>query len=172
MTSSWLPWKRRMELNLTCRMVQKMTSVLWITERTALWSSFSGSSSALQRILRSGKAVTASLVSYVGLRYDDGTPKQLSWAMRRTWLDNPCSERIVEDVMRYPLVIDKIVEHEGGVVPDFKMQHAGCSKRKRKVTEESRLYVPSPEVATVAAERRLVLREEASRQNKARKSTF
>lgn len=108
----------------------------------------------------------------LGLRYDDGTPKQLSWAMRRTWLHNPTSERIVEDVTRYPLVIDKIVEHKGGVVPDYKMQHAGCSKRKRKVTEESRLYVPSPEVATVAAERRLVLREEASRQNKARVSAI
>ena len=44
-----------------------------------------------------------------GLRYDDGTQLQLSWAMRRTWAFAPTSERIVEDVMRYPLVIDKIV---------------------------------------------------------------
>ena len=97
----------------------------------------------------------------LGLRYDDGTQRQLSWAMRRTWVNNPCSERIVEDISRYPLVIDKVVEHKGGVVPDFKMQHQGCSKRKRKVTEASRLYTPSPEVATIAAERRKALREEA-----------
>lgn len=64
---------------------------------------------------------------------------------------------------RYPLVIDKIIEHKGGVVPDFTMQHAGCSKRKRKATEGSRLYVPSPEVATIAADRRQALREEAKR---------
>ena len=58
-----------------------------------------------------------------------------------------------------------IVEHKGGVVPDFTMQHAaaGCSKRKRTVTEPSRLYVPSPEVATIAADRRKALREEAQR---------
>ena len=36
----------------------------------------------------------------LGLRYDDGTPRQLSWAMRRTWLHNPSSERIVEDISR------------------------------------------------------------------------
>lgn len=67
-------------------------------------------------------------------------------------MHHPTSERIVEDMMRYPVVIDKIIEHQGGVVPDYKAQHTGCSKRKRKVTEASRLYVPSPEVATVAAD--------------------
>ena len=70
--------------------------------------------------------------------YDDGNPQQLASAVRRTWADNPTSERIVEDMSRYPLVIDKIVEHKGGVVPDFKMQHQGCSKRKRKVTEAAK----------------------------------
>jgi hypothetical protein len=30
---------------------------------------------------------------------------------------------IVEDVTRYPLVIDKIVEYKGGLVPDFAAQH-------------------------------------------------
>ena len=69
--------------------------------------------------------------------------------------------RLVEDISRYPLVINKIVEHKGGVVPDFKMQHQGCSKRKRKDTEASRIYQPSPEIATIAAERRKVLREQA-----------
>ena len=58
-----------------------------------------------------------------------------------------------------------IVEHKGGVVPDFSMQHAGpvagCSKRKRKVTQALRLYVPSPEVATVASVRLKQLRAEA-----------
>ena len=57
----------------------------------------------------------------------------------------PIERAHVEDVTRYPLVIDKIVEHKGGVVPDFQVQHKGCSKRKQKSTGDSRLYVPSPE---------------------------
>ena len=98
----------------------------------------------------------------LGLRYDDGTPRQLSWAMRRTWLHNPSSERIVEDISRYPTVIDRIVEHKGGVVPDHKLR-AGCSQRKRKLTEASRCYVMSPQVATVAADRSKQLREKAKK---------
>mmetsp|Transcript_9998 Transcript_9998/g.20211 ORF Transcript_9998/g.20211 Transcript_9998/m.20211 type:complete len:99 (-) Transcript_9998:9-305(-) len=60
--------------------------------------------------------------------------------MRRTWADNPTSARIVEDISRYPLIIDKIIEYKGGLVPDFSAQHNGCSKRKRKVTDPCRLY--------------------------------
>ena len=67
----------------------------------------------------------------------------------------------MEDVTRYPLVIDKIVEYKGGVVPDFSVQHAGCSKRKRKATEPSRMYVPSPEVAALTGERAKELRAKA-----------
>ena len=50
------------------------------------------------------------------------------------------SERIVEDISRYPLVVDKIVEHKGGVVPDFQMQHQGCSEPS---TTSSPLHRPS-----------------------------
>ena len=87
-------------------------------------------------------------------RYDDSTQHELSQAMRRTWATNPSSERIVEDMTRYPLVIDKIVECKGGIVPDYKAQHAGCSKRKRKTTESTQLYTVSPGMAAVAAVRR------------------
>ena len=59
------------------------------------------------------------------------------------------------------LVIDKIIEHKGGVVPDFCVQHAGCSKRKRKAVEPSRMYVPPPEVATIVAELCKELRSKA-----------
>ena len=74
-------------------------------------------------------------------RYDDGTQHELSRAMRRTWATNPSSERIVEDMTRYPLDIDKIVECKGGIVPDYKAQHAGCSKRKRKTTTRHSMLV-------------------------------
>jgi hypothetical protein len=41
--------------------------------------------------------------------------------IKRSWAHTPTSERIVEleDMTRYPLVIEKIIEHQGGVVPDF-----------------------------------------------------
>ena len=53
------------------------------------------------------------------------------------------------------------MEYKGGLVPDFAAQHEGCSRRKRKATDPSRMYVPTPEVATLATERRKALREEA-----------
>ena len=80
--------------------------------------------------------------------------------MRRMWLHNPSSERIVEDISRYPTVIDRIVEAKGGVVADHTLR-AGCSQRKRKLTEPSRCYVMSPQVATVAKDRSKQLHERA-----------
>lgn len=56
-----------------------------------------------------------------------------------------------------------IVAHKGGVVPDYKAQHDGCSKRKRTATAPCRIYTPSTEVAKIASERRLELRAEARR---------
>jgi hypothetical protein len=47
---------------------------------------------------------------------------QLKKTLRKAWSQLP-SWRIVEDVMRYPLAIDKRVEYKGGVVPDFCIQH-------------------------------------------------
>ena len=65
-------------------------------------------------------------------------------------------------VTRYSLRSStKIVEYKGGLVPDFAAQHEGCSRRKRKATDPSRMYVPTPEVATIASERRVALREMA-----------
>ena len=70
-------------------------------------------------------------------------------------------QRIVEDISRYPEVIAKIIEYRGGVVPDYCIQLAGCSKRKRNAPDPSRIYTPSPEVAAVLGKRAKVLREKA-----------
>ena len=81
---------------------------------------------------------------------------------------NPCSKRIVEDIECYPLVIGKMFEHKGGVIPDWRMQHQGCSKRKRKVNEPSLIYTPTPRVAEIArphGPRQESLRQEAKRQS-------
>ena len=72
---------------------------------------------------------------------------------------HPTSERIVEDVTRWPLVIDKIIEYKGGLVPDFAMCHDGCSKRKRRAHGST--FEPAPDVAAIGAERRAVLRRMA-----------
>ena len=99
-------------------------------------------------------------------RYDNGTPKELASAMVRTWADHPQGWRIVEDMTRLPLVLDKIIEAKGGLVPDFEMQHGGCSKRKRSLkgadSASLRSYQPSAEVAAVAKKRCKELRQKAS----------
>ena len=86
-------------------------------------------------------------------------------AMVRTWEHHPTSARIVEDMTRLPLVLDKIIEAKGGLVPDFEMQHGGCSKRKRSLkgadSAALRSYQPSAEVAAVAEKRRKELRQKA-----------
>ena len=102
-------------------------------------------------------------------RFDNGSPAQLASTLRRTWADHPTSARIVQDVSRYPLVIDKIVEFKGGVVPDNAVQHSGCSRHKRKASPGSErgaivyepVYVPTPEVAAVMVARCDVLKVEA-----------
>ena len=83
------------------------------------------------------------------LRYDDRTPRQLSWAMRRTWLDHPLDERIIEDRTRYPLVIDKIVEAKGGVVSrtcasSTPVTARASARRPQGDREHSQIYVSSP----------------------------
>ena len=103
-------------------------------------------------------------------RYAMGTPNELSSALRRTWEYCPTSERIVEDVSRLPWVIDQIIAHEGGLVPDFECEHKGCSKRKRKAPASgpqshsvgaSRAYHPPPEVAEAMKLKREELRLKA-----------
>ena len=85
--------------------------------------------------------------------------------MVRTWADNPPGWRIVEDMTRLLLVLDKIIAAKGGLVPDFEMQHGGCSKRKRKLkgadSAALRSYQPSAAVAAVAEKRCKELRQQA-----------
>ena len=88
--------------------------------------------------------------------------------MRRTWETHPLPWRIVEDMSRLPLVQDKIVEHKGGLVPDFEIQHEGCSKRKRTdgkqydpATETREIYEPEPDVQRAMKKRLKQLRSKA-----------
>ena len=88
--------------------------------------------------------------------------------MVRTWEAHPTSERIVEDMTRLSaVVLDKVIEAGGGLVPDFEMQHGGCSKRKRRLHDVSaggcRIYTPTPEVAVAEKKRCEQLRMKAKK---------
>ena len=60
---------------------------------------------------------------------------------------------------------------EGGLVPDFEMQHDGCSKRKRKLRREQSnpavesrpIYEPEPDVERAMKKRLKELRAKAMR---------
>lgn len=52
------------------------------------------------------------------LKWGMGTPKTLLYSMLRSWEHSPSSERIVEDIYNFPMVLDKIIKAEGCVVPD------------------------------------------------------
>jgi hypothetical protein len=47
-----------------------------------------------------------------------GTPTTLQYSILKTWEHSPSSQRIIEDVMNFPMVLDKIIAAEGCVVPD------------------------------------------------------
>ncbi len=52
-------------------------------------------------------------------RFHMGTPKQVYDTMKRCWEVEPTSERIVEDIMNLPSVLQKIITARGCVVPDL-----------------------------------------------------
>jgi hypothetical protein len=51
-------------------------------------------------------------------RFGMGTPAEVWSTVTRCWEVAPTSERICEDIMRFPEVLDKILERNGCVVPD------------------------------------------------------
>ena len=67
-----------------------------------------------------------SVTPHVLIALHDGTPKELASAMRRKWAHHPSSARIVQDITRWAIVLDKIIEYEGGLVPDYDTNHEGC----------------------------------------------
>ena len=86
-------------------------------------------------------------------RYSAGTRTALSETLQYTWQFHPEPWRIVDDVTRWPTTIDLIIQHNGGVVPDALIQHAGCSRTKRKGTRDAHSIRPNPEISEVARKR-------------------
>ena len=52
-------------------------------------------------------------------KFKMGTPAEVWSTMARCWEVEPTSERIVEDIMKLDMVLDKIIEAEGCVVFDL-----------------------------------------------------
>jgi hypothetical protein len=56
-------------------------------------------------------------------RFSMGTPESIWSAMTRCWEVAPTSERIVQDIMYLPEVVDKIIEYKGCMVPEKCLRH-------------------------------------------------
>ena len=64
-------------------------------------------------------------------RFNLGTPAEVFRCIERAFSVAPSSKRIVEDILVLDLVLDKIIEAEGCVVPDEDMRHG----RRARATE-------------------------------------
>jgi hypothetical protein len=65
------------------------------------------------------RAVTWDLDADDPLKFKFGTPKEVGSTMRRVWEVCPSSERIVQDIKRFPAALDKIIAAEGAYVPEL-----------------------------------------------------
>ena len=76
------------------------------------------------------KAAILSYVSYTSVyaiedprRFNLGTPEAVFSCIERAFSVAPTSKRIVEDILALPMVLDRIIENEGCVVPDEALRH-------------------------------------------------
>ena len=67
----------------------------------------------------------------------------------------------MQDVTRWPTTLDLIIKHKGCVIPDALIQHAGCSRTKRKGTGDARSIRPNAQISEVARKRQGELRSQA-----------
>ena len=51
-------------------------------------------------------------------KFNNGTPAELWSSITRAWEICPTSERIIEDIKQLPQVLQKIIDHNGTIVPD------------------------------------------------------
>eukprot|EP00732_Lithocolla_globosa_P000473 Lithocolla_globosa_v1_NODE_141_length_5757_cov_121.254121.p2 type:complete len:335 gc:universal NODE_141_length_5757_cov_121.254121:3013-2009(-) len=69
-------------------------------------------------------------------RFGMGTPQEVESTMFRCWTLEPRSERIVEDILGLPRVLDKIIENDGCVVPD---EFLRTGRRQRRADDKGDL---------------------------------
>ena len=77
-----------------------------------LFSDYSGA-------MKMHRAATWDLPVDDPLKFKFGTPAEVASTMRRVWEVCPTSERIVQDIKRFPTALDKIIAAEGAYVPEL-----------------------------------------------------
>jgi hypothetical protein len=78
-------------------------------------------------------------------RFNFGTPSEAWHTMERCWTLEPTSDRIIQDIGGLWEVLDKVIEHEGCVIPECRlrsgvrqMKHNGGRVLKHKVPDRQR----------------------------------
>lgn len=89
------------------------------------------------------RAMTWTLPNDDPLKFKYGTPDEVADAVRRTWAVCPTSERIVEDIQRFPAALDKIIAAQGAYVPEL-------DKRTGRRARVTRRFVPHVDCAGAA----------------------
>ena len=79
-------------------------------------------------------------------KFKMGTPEEVSDSMDRTWAVFPTPERIVQDILRFPVALERIRDEKGAVVPEMDNR-----KGRRKINK-----LPyHPDCADAMAEREI-----------------
>jgi len=76
-------------------------------------------------------AATWQLLPGDSRKFSMGTPAEVSSSLRRTWQVCPTSERIVQDISRFPAALEKIIAAKGAYVPELDKR---SGRRQRKAT--------------------------------------
>ena len=72
----------------------------------------------LRRSIEFHCCLTSSYAADDGRKFLQGTPAQVFSSMKRCWEVAPSSERIVEDILKFEAVLDKIIAADGCMVED------------------------------------------------------
>lgn len=83
----------------------------------------------LERNMTYSQAITSVLDWSDPRRFHMGTPEQVWQTMSRCWTVAPTSERIVEDILAFPRVLQKIFDARGCVVPDLFLRSGKRARR-------------------------------------------
>ena len=74
-------------------------------------------------------------------KFNLGTPSSVMSALKRCWSIAPTSVRIAEDIKHFIPVLDKVIEHQGGVVEDEFLRRgrrAQAAKSHRELKHKAR----------------------------------
>lgn len=72
----------------------------------------------LERSIKLQVAITSIYNITDRRRFKLGTPAEVFDTLKRCWTIAPTSEQIIEDIMGFPEILEKIIEAEGCVIPD------------------------------------------------------